>query len=211
MSGRKVLITGGAGFIGSHLTEGLLSDGCDVVVLDNLANGSLDNLQAVATHPRFRFIKGDILNPLDCREAVAGVDTVFHLATLGVRHSIRRPFDNHRVNAGGTLRMLDASREAGVERFFYISSSEVYGSVNEFPVTETALPRPMTIYGASKLAGEHYARAIYECHGLQRISFVFSTITDHAHIMRGTRVKLYHALSCGRSITNSRLYLATVR
>ncbi|MEK6794984.1 MAG: SDR family NAD(P)-dependent oxidoreductase [Spirochaetota bacterium] len=179
---KRILVTGGAGFIGSHLVDELLARGNSVIALDNLANGSLDNLAAARKSTRFTFLKGDVLNPHHCKKAVQGIDAIFHLACLGVRHSLHSPFENHRVNAEGTLRVLEAARQYAVEKFFYISTSEIYGGVQSFPITEHALPQPFTVYGASKLAGEHYANAFRVCFGLETtVLRIFNNFGPRAH------------------------------
>jgi UDP-glucose 4-epimerase len=162
----RVLVTGGAGFIGSHLVDFLIGAGCRVTVLDNFRNGRRENLADAARSGRLAVIEGDITDPATCVEAMDGAGAVFHLACLGVRHSLHNPVENHQVNALGTLRLLEAARGASANRFLYVSSSEVYGAALEFPLTEQSTTWPTTVYGASKLAGEHYAAAYHRCYGL---------------------------------------------
>ena len=160
-----VLVTGGAGFIGSHLVEHLLTLGKRVVVLDNFRNGRRENLQFPHAGS-LEVIDGDIVDAATCERAMAGIETVFHLACLGVRHSLHSPIENHQVNALGSLNVLEAARAAKVRRFVYVSTSEIYGRARDFPITEQCTPWPLTVYGSSKLAGEHYARSYFECYGL---------------------------------------------
>jgi UDP-glucose 4-epimerase len=162
----RVLVTGGAGFIGSHLTDHLAALGCRVTVLDNLVNGRRENLTAALATGRVTLVEGDITDAATCDRTVPGHDVVFHLACLGVRASLHDPFSNHQVNALGSLNLLAAARRAGTKRFVYISTSEVYGKALTFPLTEEATTWPTTVYGGSKLAGEHYAAAYHECYGL---------------------------------------------
>jgi len=162
----KILVTGGAGFIGSHLVEHLLGQGEHVVVLDDFSNGRRENLEFGDGDRKLEIIEGDIVDAATCQWAMRGVDRVFHLACFGVRHSLHSPVENHQVNALGSLNMLEAARTMKVERFIYVSTSEIYGRVQEFPITENCTPWPLTVYGSSKLAGEHYARAYAECYRL---------------------------------------------
>jgi UDP-glucose 4-epimerase len=161
----KILVTGGAGFIGSHLVEHLVGLGKRVVLLDNFRNGKRGNL-AFPGAEAIEVIEGDIVDPAVCQRAAKGVSTVFHLACLGVRHSLHSPVENHQVNALGTLHVLEAARAAKVRRFVYVSTSEIYGRAREFPITENCTPWPLTVYGSSKLAGENYARSYFECYRL---------------------------------------------
>ena len=178
----KILVTGAAGFIGSHLTDELLSRGHDVVGVDNLKNGRKENLADALTNDRFQFVRGDLLDDGTCDSACSSCEVVFHLACLGVRHSLHSPYDNHRVNAEATLKLLEAAKQAAISRFFYISTSEVYGKTNTFPIRETDMTAPTTVYGGSKLAGEHYTLAYRECFGLDAtVLRIFNNYGPRAH------------------------------
>ncbi|MFA6078135.1 MAG: SDR family NAD(P)-dependent oxidoreductase [Candidatus Omnitrophota bacterium] len=178
----KVLVTGGAGFIGSHLVDALISDGYRVRVLDNLANGKRENLKAHLNSGSLELLMGDVTDRRDVKKAVRGIDTVFHLACLGVRHSIKHPFENHKVNAEGTLLVLQRSLEEGVKKFVYCSSSEVYGTAEYVPMDEGHPTRPCTVYGAGKLAGEAYTRAYHRTYGLSAVVVrPFNTYGPRSH------------------------------
>lgn len=162
MQNNRVLITGGAGFIGSELVHQLIAQRAkQVIVVDNLVNGQRQNLENLPTD-QFELIVADIRDSDRMAKLMSGVDIVFHLACLGVRHSIHSPHENHEVNATATLQLLSAAKAAGVSRFVYVSSSEVYGTARWVPMTEEHPTFPMTVYGAAKLAGECYTRAFYE-------------------------------------------------
>ena len=160
LNGTRILVTGGAGFIGSELTHQLVKLGSSVIVVDNLINGKSENL-ADLPQDQCTLVKSDIRDIPRMRELLANVDIIFHLAALGVRHSIHSPVENHAVNATATLNLLIEARKAKVSRFVCVSSSEVYGTGYKVPMDEDHPTYPMTVYGASKLAGECYARAFY--------------------------------------------------
>lgn len=182
LSGKRCLVTGGAGFIGSHLVDELIREGCKVRVLDNLANGKLENLSDHLQNQNFEFFRGSITDPLDVERAMVGTDVVFHLACLGVRHSIAHPFENHRVNAEGSLLLLEAAYRAKVSRFLYCSSSEVYGTAEYVPMPESHPTHPCTVYGSGKLAGEAYARAYNKTYGMETVIIrPFNTYGPRSH------------------------------
>jgi len=162
------LVTGGAGFIGSHLVDALVSQGQVARVLDNFSTGKRGNLRG--SIGQIELIEGDIRDRGAVREAVTGVDYVLHQAALpSVPRSIKDPLATHEANATGTLNVLTASREAGVKRVVYASSSSVYGDTPELPKREEMTPRPMSPYAASKLAGELYCRAFCHSYGLETV------------------------------------------
>lgn len=167
LAGARCFVTGGAGFIGSSLVRVLLKAGADVVAYDNLATGKIENLAGCADEVGRAptFVHGDIRDREKLARALPGVDYVFHLACLGVRHSIHSPFENLDVNARGTLSVLAEARAAKAKRFVHTSTSEVYGTAKTVPMTEDHPTDPHTVYGASKLDGECCARAFFRCYG----------------------------------------------
>ena len=174
------LVTGGAGFIGSHIAERLLKDGHRVRVLDNLSTGRVSNLEAVrAAGPadRLEWIEGDIRSLETCRRATAGVDYVLHQAALAsVPRSIENPIDSTAVNVGGTLNVFHASRDNGVKRVVAASSSSVYGDAATLPKHEEQPTAPLSPYAASKLAGEIYARVYAVTMGLSTVSLRYFNV-----------------------------------
>ena len=161
MKKQIILITGGAGFIGSELVRQAVAEGACVRIVDNLINGKRRNVDDVLSSNVCLEVV-DIRDRERMRGLLNGVDLVFHLACLGVRHSIHSPRENHDVNATATLDLLALAREAGVRRFIYVSSSEIYGTARWVPMTEDYPPSPHTVYGASKLAGDCYTRAYWD-------------------------------------------------
>ena len=151
----RALVTGGAGFIGSHLVERLLGDGHSVIVLDNFSTGSPDNLKSAEKNSSFTLHQVDISDPDDLGPLFTGVDWVFHLAALAdIVPSIKEPVKYHRSNVDGTVAVLEAARNAGVKRFLYSASSSCYGLPDQFPTPETAPMRPMYPYALTKYLGE---------------------------------------------------------
>jgi UDP-glucose 4-epimerase len=165
-----VVVTGGAGFIGSELVRQLAARGERVVIVDNLVNGKRDNVADVLSSDVI-LLEHDIRNLDALKTWFRSARAIYHLACLGVRHSVHSPFENHEVNATATLHLLEAARDADVPRFVYVSSSEVYGGVRWAPtirweqMTEDHPAFPCTVYGGSKLAGECYARAFFRTYG----------------------------------------------
>jgi UDP-glucose 4-epimerase len=167
---RRCLVTGGAGFIGSHLVDHLVAENWAVTVLDDFSAGTRANLSEAQSRGDVRIAQGSILDPRAIEAAMAGSDLVFHLAVQCVRRSLGEPLHNHEVNATGTLNVLEVARRRRVGRFIYCSSSEVYGNCGCGPLVETtAVCEPATVYGATKLAGEHYAKAYWQTYGLPTI------------------------------------------
>jgi nucleoside-diphosphate-sugar epimerase len=195
----RALVTGGAGFIGSHLVDALVADGAHVMVLDDLSTGSPVNLPAAAD-----VVEGDVADPVAVEPLVRGQDVVFHLAARGsVQRSVERPLDTDRTNVSGTLNVLCAAREEGVGRVVVSSSSSVYGGAGEGPTSEDTAPRPRSPYAVSKLTGEHYARVFTELHALETVSLRYFNVfgprqradTAYAAVVP----RFVEALSAGRA------------
>jgi UDP-glucose 4-epimerase len=168
-SGARVLVTGGAGFIGSHLVDRLLELGAGVMVVDDFSTGREQNLTLHAGDSRLSVQRGDVLDEPLMNQLAKGAEYVFHLATRNVRMSLRQPTIVHDVNATGTLNVLKAAANAKVRRFVYCSSSEVYGTAGVVPQCEAYDFRPETIYGASKLTGEYYTQVFHRSAWLETV------------------------------------------
>ncbi len=168
----RVLVTGGAGFIGSHLVDALVEGGHDVRVLDDLSAGERANV-----HPNATFAEGDVGDSAAVAEAIDGVEVVFHQAAIGsVRRSIERPLATDYANVHGTLTILDASRRAHVRRVVCASSSSVYGGADVRPTPEITPLRPRSPYAVGKLAGEWYATVFHDLHGLETVALRYFNV-----------------------------------
>lgn len=169
------LVTGGAGFIGSHLVEALVEHGERVRVLDDFSTGRRENLAAVADH--IELLEGDVADPETAERAVSGCDYVLHLAAIAsVQASLEEPQTTHRVNVNGTLNVLDAARRAGVRRIVFASSAAVYGDHTVLPLQEELPPRPLSPYAVHKVAGEMYHRVFHASYGLPTVALRFFNV-----------------------------------
>jgi len=175
--GKHVLVTGGAGFIGSNIVEKLLNSNVRVTVLDNLATGKLENIEEFFSNSNFQFIKGDICDYQTCLDALNGVNVVSHQAALGsVPRSIEFPHNTHSVNATGFLNMLHAAKEKGIKRFVYASSSSVYGDSPISPKVEGQEGDLLSPYAVTKQLNEKYAKVYSQLHGMQTIGLRYFNI-----------------------------------
>ena len=175
----NILVTGGAGFIGSNLTEALLEKGHSVRVLDNFATGKIGNLlPLLVKYPESLALQvGDIRNMDDCRKAVEGIDFVFHEAALGsVPRSIKDPITSNEVNVSGFLQMLVASRDAGVKRFIYAASSSTYGDSQSLPKVEDVIGKPLSPYAITKYVNELYADVFSKTYGMETIGLRYFNV-----------------------------------
>ena len=169
------LVTGGAGFIGSHLVEELLKRGKQVRVLDNFSTGKRENLEPFLD--RIELIEGDLRSQHTVREAVGGVECIFHEGALpSVPRSVQDPITSDEVNVGGTLNVLDAAREEGAKRVVFASSSSVYGAGEEVPKREDMLPAPISPYAVTKLTGEHYCHVFSQIYGLETVALRYFNV-----------------------------------
>ena len=177
MKDRRVLVTGGAGFVGSNLVESLLNSGNSVVCLDNFSTGKRENLKAFAKNPHFKLIEGDIRNYSDCLKAVENIDIVFHEAALGsVPRSITDPMTSTDVNIGGFVKVLFASKESGVKRFIYAASSSTYGDHPDLPKVEDKIGAPLSPYGITKYVDELFAANFAKTYGIDVIGLRYFNV-----------------------------------
>jgi len=171
----QVLVTGGAGFIGSNLADALIAEGAKVRLIDNFVTGFRENLDEITGD--FDFIEGDITDEAAITKALDGVEIVFHEAALpSVPRSVDDPAETHRICADGTFALLDASRRVGVRRFVYAASSSAYGDQPTLPKAESMRPDPLSPYAAAKLVGELYARAFNSVYGIETFSLRYFNV-----------------------------------
>ncbi len=200
----KVLVTGGAGFIGSNLAEALLGQGHQVRILDNFSTGKRENLDFQEDTEGLQVIEGDIRAPEICRQAVEGVDFVFHEAALpSVQRSVEDPLTSNSVNVEGTLNVLLAARDGGAKRVIYAASSSVYGDTPTLPKKEEMPPNPLSPYALQKYMGEQYCRLFFQLYGLETVSLryfnVFGRKQDPASIYAAVIPRFISALLERRS------------
>jgi len=174
---KKILVTGGAGFIGSNICEVLIAHGAIVTCLDNLATGHKHNLDAIILHPNFTFIEGDIRDVHVCENAVSNSDYVLHQAALGsVPRSIQDPATSNEVNVAGFLNMLIAAKDKGVKRFIYAASSSTYGDSEKLPKEEDIIGKPLSPYAITKYVNELYADVFHKTYGLDCIGLRYFNV-----------------------------------
>jgi UDP-glucose 4-epimerase len=167
---KRILVAGGAGFIGSHIADKLLAIGAEVTVLDNLSTGRMENLEQHKHNKNLHFVKGDIRNAKQVKAAVKNAEAVFNdAAVVSVRLSIDNPMLVNEVNVNGALNLLKASVDSGVERFVQASSASVYGDAETLPIAEDTRLKPISPYAVSELAAESYAKAFHKVYGLQTV------------------------------------------
>ncbi len=177
LSGKKILVTGGAGFIGSNLCEILLNKKNSVVCLDNFSLGKKENISSFLKHPNFELIEGDIRNLDDCVLATSGVDYVLHQAALGsVPRSIKDPITTNEVNISGFLNMLVAARDNNVKRFVYAASSSTYGDSKSLPKVENVIGKPLSPYAITKYVNELYADIFAKTYGLEVVGLRYFNV-----------------------------------
>jgi len=173
----KLVIPGGAGFIGSNLCENFLNEGFEVICLDNFATGKIENIKDLKGNEHFKLIEGDIRNIEVCKEAMNGVDYVFHQAALGsVPRSIKDPGTTNEVNISGFLNMLIAAKDTHVKRFIYAASSSTYGDSENLPKVEDKIGKPLSPYAITKYANELYADVFSKTYGIETIGLRYFNV-----------------------------------
>ncbi len=173
----KIVVTGGAGFIGSNTCEAFVNEGHEVICLDNFATGKRENLTELMLADNFTLIEGDIRNLEDCNKACAGADVVLHLAALGsVPRSIADPITTNEVNISGFLNMIVAARDAGIKRFVYAASSSTYGDSEALPKVEHIIGKPLSPYAITKYVGELYADVFHKTYGIDCIGLRYFNV-----------------------------------
>lgn len=166
----KIFVTGGAGFIGSHIVDRLLKEGFEVTVIDDLSTGRRENIAHHQNRKDFHFVKGGIRNTALVKKVVEDVDAVFHEAALvSVPSSIENPLLTNEINVSGTLNLLKACIDADVKRFIYASSTAIYGDTGTLPIHEKLMPQPISPYAVSKLAAENYVKIYHKVYGLNTV------------------------------------------
>ena len=174
---KQVLVTGGAGFIGSNLCENLLEHGNKVSCMDNFLTGKKSNIAHLIGHGNFTLLEGDIRNPHDCNKATDGIEIVLHQAALGsVPRSINDPLTTNEININGFLNMLYASKEKGVKRFVYAASSSTYGDSKELPKKEEVIGMPLSPYAVTKYVNELYAHVFSNLYGIETIGLRYFNV-----------------------------------
>lgn len=187
ISEKRILVTGGAGFIGSNLCEKLIELNNYVICLDNFSTGKLENLESILDNRKFKLLKGDIRNLDDCMLATKDVDFVLHQAALGsVPRSINDPITTNEVNISGFLNMLIASRDNHIKRFIFAASSSTYGDSENLPKTEDKIGRPLSPYAVTKYVNELYADVFYKIYGLEYIGLRYFNVFGRRQSPDGT-------------------------
>ena len=200
----KTLITGGCGFIGSHIAEALVNDGEDVVIYDNLSSGYEHNIAGF--RDKVEFIEGDVRDPEMLKKAMQGITHVFHEAALvSVFESVEKPFDNHDINLTGTLNVLTAAKEAGAKRLVVASSAAIYGNDPALPKQEKMLPQPESPYALAKITKEYYLSVFSKLYGLETVSLryfnVFGPRQDPSSMYSGVISKFVDVITAGEDPT----------
>jgi UDP-N-acetylglucosamine 4-epimerase len=177
LKNKKILVTGGAGFIGSNLCEYLLQNNNQVTSIDNFITGKKENIKPFLKNSDFTFIEGDIRNPEDCSKAVDGVEIILHQAALGsVPRSIENPVRTNEINIMGTLNMLNAAKDAGIKRFIYAASSSTYGDSKELPKVEENIGKPLSPYAVSKYVNELHAENFGALYAMETIGLRYFNV-----------------------------------